>query len=480
MANPNGTRTVRLRNPGPNTTNALAPGQSVSVTVDVTASGTCGQQPIATETKQSNDFSGSGNNFTRMGAEPTLAVSPGSFAAFAWTVQPGASQTAGVGFTPSMKVEARDACGAVVTSYQGGAGFSVSGLHNSPLPSDTPPSYGFTWLNGVATISATGYKAETTKLTVKDGTISADSSSFTVAPGSMNSLAFTTQPDEWEQRAPDSFPVAVTAVDTWGNGVPGQTITLTIDPAHNPGGATLTCIGNPSCQVSATGSVASFDVSLDKDGLGYQLQATAGTLQVNSDPFKIGDVKLCGGNNCLLNGNADGSSTSASVNGASGDLLALGFGGSIQTASGKCGGAEQIGPGFEFVVAEKGGSPTAPIWTITATLSKNTPGFDASRGAPQWEICLGTVNLGLAPYNGTDEVPCADNGDYAWPAKTGCAVWDAGTGMFWGDVPDAAPNVKKCDNQTTPVVLKKNKTGSGDLQATFCAPYPWDGGGGWR
>ena len=133
VANPNGTRTVRLRNPGPNTTNALAPGQSVSVTVDVTASGTCGPQPpIATETKQSNDFSGSGNNFTRMGAEPALAVSPGTFASFAWTAQPDASQTAGVGFTPSMKVEARDACGAVVTSYQGGATFSVSGLHNSP------------------------------------------------------------------------------------------------------------------------------------------------------------------------------------------------------------------------------------------------------------------------------------------------------------------------------------------------------------
>jgi hypothetical protein len=178
---------------------------------------------------------------------------------------------------------------------------------------------------------------------------------------------------------------------------------------------------------------------------------------------------------------ACGSSTSASVNGASGDLLALGFGGSIQTASGKCGGAAQIGPGFEFVVAEKGGSATAPIWTITATLSKNTPGFDPSRGAPLWEICLGTINIdpAVGAYLG-GAYSCGSLTDFSWSAKTGCAVWDPGTEMFWGDVPDAAPNVKKCDNQTTPVVLKKNKTGSGDLQATFCAPYPWDGGGGWR
>ena len=39
----------------------------------------------------------------------------------------------------------------------------------------------------------------------------------------------------WEPRAPGSFPVAVTAEDTWGNGVPGQTITLTIDPDSQPG-----------------------------------------------------------------------------------------------------------------------------------------------------------------------------------------------------------------------------------------------------
>ena len=134
VANPNGTRTVRLRNPGPNTTNALAPGQSVSVTVNVTASGTCGPQPpIATETKQSNDFSGNGNNFTRLGAEPTLAVSPGTFASFAWTAQPDASQTAGTAFTPAagIKVEARDGCGAVVTNYTG-ANAVFSGLHDSP------------------------------------------------------------------------------------------------------------------------------------------------------------------------------------------------------------------------------------------------------------------------------------------------------------------------------------------------------------
>ena len=72
--------------PGPNTTNALAPGQSVSVTMSVTASVTCGAQPpIATETKQSNDSAGMGNNFTRLVSEPTLTVSPGSFAGFTWT-----------------------------------------------------------------------------------------------------------------------------------------------------------------------------------------------------------------------------------------------------------------------------------------------------------------------------------------------------------------------------------------------------------
>ena len=57
---------------------------------------------------------------------------------------------------------------------------------------------------------------------------------------------------------------------------------------------------------------------------------------------------------------------------------------------------------------------------------------------------------------------------------------DPGTEMFWADIPDGAPNLKKCDNTTFPVVQKKTKTGSGDLQFTLCVPYPWDGGGGWR
>ncbi len=96
-------------------------------------------------------------------------------------------------------------------------------------------------------------------------------------------------------------------------------------------------------------------------------------------------------------------------------------------------------------------------------------------------MCLGTVNLSqLSPFVGLPgaQPACGTNNDYSWPAKGGCAKYD-GTKYFWGNVPNAPGGTKKCTdaNVKTPMVLSKNKTGSGDLVVVFCAPYPWDGVG---
>ncbi len=468
VSNNNGTNTVRLRNPGPNTTNALAPGQSVSVSLTVTASGTCGAQPpIATETKQSNDFSGNGNNFTRLGSEPTLTVSPGSFAGFTWTAQPDASQTAGTAFTPAtgIKVAAVDGCGNVVTTYTG-ANAVFSGLHNSP--NGTPPgsnaSYGFTWLNGVATsTSVTDYDAETTKLTVTDGTISADSSPFTVAPGDAASLAFTSQPPNWAAKN-TPFTAAVTAYDTWGNTVPNHG-PVTISLGINPNGATLTCVPS-NCQATTDASgVASFSLSLDKDTVGYQLHAE-GSPGVDSNKFNVAD-------HIGQNPSGDdgfGSTTNTNFSGQA----AVAVDGSLHADLDFCPGSQvQVGPGTVFEAVDSG----TGTWTITTQVAKSEL-VDPSRGASQYDMCLGTTNLSKAPYVGNlgDQATCVNNDSYSWPAKGGCATYD-GSKYFWGNVPNAPGNMKKCSQATTPVVLSKNKTGSGDLVVVFCAPYPWDGAG---
>ena len=126
------------------------------------------------------------------------------------------------------------------------------------------------------------------------------------------------------------------------------------------------------------------------------------------------------------------------------------------------------------------GSTLQPTWALTGVVKKSAL-IDPSRGAALYDICLGTANIST----GTPTEGCDPNPPTAPPFSTsasspkkggGCAVPD-GAGKFWGNVPNAPGNIKKCSQATTPVVLSKNKTGSGDLVVVFCAPYPWDGAG---
>lgn len=55
---------------------AVAPNAAVTVEVDVPATATLGEVRFTTQVKQSNDFSGSGNDFTRAGPEPAVTLVP--------------------------------------------------------------------------------------------------------------------------------------------------------------------------------------------------------------------------------------------------------------------------------------------------------------------------------------------------------------------------------------------------------------------
>jgi hypothetical protein len=192
----------------------LAPGQWVSVTVNATTPPGCGPYALATEAKQSNDFSGPpGNDLTLAGTQPSINVNPGStVASLVWTTQPATSQRAGQPF--SAQVTAYDACWNPMVNYSGPLNFS--GLGTSP--SATGPVYGtVTWSNGVASISGVeDFKSETTSLVASIGAIQATSTAFTVAPGPLASFSWTSQPGA-SQTAGKSFGAQLTALDTWGN-----------------------------------------------------------------------------------------------------------------------------------------------------------------------------------------------------------------------------------------------------------------------
>jgi hypothetical protein len=111
---------AKLRNVGPNTSNALAPGESVTAVLRVVTECTPNTaRQWTTRAKQSNDFSGTGNDFDLVGALPSSGVKVGCPDHLAFQQQPtstiagqvidGSLQPAGV------TVDILDAAGQLVT-----------------------------------------------------------------------------------------------------------------------------------------------------------------------------------------------------------------------------------------------------------------------------------------------------------------------------------------------------------------------------
>ncbi|MEX0990102.1 MAG: hypothetical protein WD206_07385 [Actinomycetota bacterium] len=126
---------IKLRNPGPTSANRLRPGEHVDVAVAAEAPCSSGPAAWATVVKQSNDFSGVGNDFTLVGGSPTVTVTGacgGSLDHF--TVSAPASTVAGEVFP--ITVVAEDATDQPVSNYVGTVQFTSSDP-NSDLPADT-------------------------------------------------------------------------------------------------------------------------------------------------------------------------------------------------------------------------------------------------------------------------------------------------------------------------------------------------------
>ena len=104
--------------------------------------------------------------------------------------------------------------------------------------------------------------------------------------GAATQLAFVTQPTTSVAGAVIAPPVVVEARDAQGTLVPTFTGNVTIAVGNNPGGASL----SGTVTVAAVGGQATFpDLSLDKAGAGYTLQAAAASLTgATSATFNVG------------------------------------------------------------------------------------------------------------------------------------------------------------------------------------------------
>lgn len=422
-----------------------------------------------------------------------FAAAAASGQATHFSVSAQASATAGTEF--NVTVTALDATNDVDKSYKDSHALTYSGPSNSPNGTAPNLPSPVVFNQGVASVPITLFSAETTTLTVSASGIAAGTSgSITVGPGPADALDFSQEPPVWVAKN-TPFNAAVTVTDAWGNPVPNHNVSIVL--GNNPGGAALTCpsTASPCVAASNPSGVASFALQLDADSIGYTLDAT-GSPQASSRAFSVADVL---NNNCppscsQTGSDDEGTTASTSVTGVlSGDQLAVSVDDSLDiplNVISLCSGfVAQVGSGFVFEAVQTSGDTDHPSWTVTATVEKADL-IDVSRGAASYEVCLGTVNIALPPYNGTDPVTCSPNPastppfstSNSWPKKGGgCATFDPGTGKFWGSVPSAAGNQKTCSNPApvrAPVVTQKKKTGAGDLVITLCIPYPWDGWGG--
>ena len=156
------------------------------------------------------------------------------------------TQTAGSPF--SVYATAYDAFGNVKTNYPGGGDTqSFSGLANSPLPSNTPPSYGaITWGSntGQGSASITAFAAGSTLTLTDTATSKTGTSTFTVLPGPLFRFRWTDQPGASQTAGVVFDSVAATAYDQWDN----------VKTNYNPAGAVFSGL-SPSARGCASGNI---------------------------------------------------------------------------------------------------------------------------------------------------------------------------------------------------------------------------------
>jgi hypothetical protein len=165
------------------------------------------------------------------GTGVSVTVAPASATGF--TVPTPSSQTAGTAFNQTLT--AVDQYGNTATAYAGTRAITFSGPGSSP--NSTSPKYPATvkFTSGVSeSFGVTLYKAETTALTAKEGSVSGSSGSFNVGSASAKSLTLV---NPGAQTAGTAFEDTITAKDEYGNtatSYPGtKTITFS-GPSSSP------------------------------------------------------------------------------------------------------------------------------------------------------------------------------------------------------------------------------------------------------
>lgn len=213
-----------------------------------------------------------------------ITLTAGAASKLFLTTQPSGSAQSGVAFAQQPVVQVQDGAGNPVS--QSGilvtASIATGGGTLQGTTTATTSSSGVATFTDLAISGAAG--GRTLDFTTT-GLTKATSNTITIGAGGATKLGFGGQPTNSAAGAAISPAVTVLVQDASGNTVAGANNAVTIALLANPGGSTL----SGTLTVNAVNGVATFsDLSLDKVGTGYTLNATAtGLTGATSNGFNI-------------------------------------------------------------------------------------------------------------------------------------------------------------------------------------------------
>jgi len=233
------------------------------------------------------------------GTSPAFTVSP--LATSALALKNPASATAGASF--GEKVAAVDQYGNTTPSYAGAQTLTWSGPSHSP--NNTAPRFpqsATNFTSGVATSFITLYDAESTSLTVGDGTFTGTSAPLTVNPASAKVFSLSSI---GSATAGSTFTEPITALDAYGNTATSYNGTPTISGPHNsPNGSPPSYTG-----VTFGGGTTSAQITL-VDAETVPLTVSDGAISGSTTAFTVGPAATAS----LSLGNPVGATAGAAFN----------------------------------------------------------------------------------------------------------------------------------------------------------------------
>lgn len=217
-------------------------------------------------------------------ATAQVTVTVGAVARLIFIQQP-SNIAAGNPISPAMVVEAQDAGGNRVTSFNG---LIAMAILNNPGGAGILGTTTTGAVNGRATFSnvslnrpGTGYT-----LVATSGSLAVTSTPFNVVPGAPSRLVFVTQPSNVTAGEVIAPAVRVEIRDQFGNPVTSSTASVTVALENNPGDAGT--LGGTRT-VNAVAGVATFStLTVDRAASGYTLRAASGSLEAaTSSAFEV-------------------------------------------------------------------------------------------------------------------------------------------------------------------------------------------------